>query len=118
MKRYELPNLGGLNFVVEHALEGGVNASPAGPPRQEPELRAARPEVAASRLSPFPVSNNNNTGENDMITALGFGLMFLIVTLILLRRISPLVAFVTLPVIASALAGFGLGKSASSSPRG
>ena len=53
-----------------------------------------------------------------MITALGFGLMFLIVTLILLRRISPLVAFVTLPVIASALAGFGLGKSASSSPRG
>ena len=23
-----LPNLGGLNFVVEHALEGGVNASP------------------------------------------------------------------------------------------
>ena len=29
-----------------------------------------------------------------MITALGFGLMFLIVTLILLRRISPLVAFV------------------------
>ena len=52
-----------------------------------------------------------------MITALGFGLMFLIVTLILLRRISPLVAFVTLPVIASALAGFGLGKSASSSPR-
>jgi CitMHS family citrate-Mg2+:H+ or citrate-Ca2+:H+ symporter len=45
-----------------------------------------------------------------MITALGFGLMFLIVTLILLRRISPLVAFVTLPVIASALAGFGLGE--------
>ena len=28
VKRYELPNLGGLNFVVEHALEGGVNASP------------------------------------------------------------------------------------------
>ncbi|MFP6850860.1 MAG: hypothetical protein VCA57_19445 [Pseudomonas sp.] len=26
--RYELPNLGGLNFVVENALEGGVNASP------------------------------------------------------------------------------------------
>lgn len=45
-----------------------------------------------------------------MITALGFGLMFLIVTLILLRRISPLVAFVTLPVIDSALAGFGLGE--------
>lgn len=45
-----------------------------------------------------------------MITALGFGLMLLIVTLILLRRISPLVAFVTLPVIASALAGFGLGE--------
>lgn len=45
-----------------------------------------------------------------MITALGFGLMFLIVTLILLGRISPLVAFVTLPVIASALAGFGLGE--------
>lgn len=45
-----------------------------------------------------------------MITALGFGLMFLIVTLILLRRISPLVAFVTLPVIVSALAGFGLGE--------
>lgn len=45
-----------------------------------------------------------------MITALGFGLMFLIVTLILLRRISPLVAFVTPPVIASALAGFGLGE--------
>ncbi|WP_296229482.1 CitMHS family transporter [uncultured Pseudomonas sp.] len=45
-----------------------------------------------------------------MITALGFGLMFLIVTLILLRRISPLVAFVTLPVIASALAGFGLSE--------
>lgn len=45
-----------------------------------------------------------------MITALGFGLMFLIVTLILLRRVSPLVAFVTLPVIASALAGFGLGE--------
>lgn len=45
-----------------------------------------------------------------MITALGFGLMFLIVTLILLRRISPLVAFVTLPVIASAIAGFSLGE--------
>ncbi|QTS85518.1 citrate transporter [Ectopseudomonas khazarica] len=41
-----------------------------------------------------------------MITALGFGLMFLIVTLILLRRVSPLVAFVTLPVIACAMAGF------------
>lgn len=42
-----------------------------------------------------------------MITALGFGLMFLIVTLILLRRITPLVAFVTLPVITSVIAGFG-----------
>jgi hypothetical protein len=28
VRRYELPNLGGLNFVVEDALEGGVNASP------------------------------------------------------------------------------------------
>lgn len=28
VKRYELPNLSGLNFVVENALEGGVNASP------------------------------------------------------------------------------------------
>lgn len=28
VRRYELPNLGGLNFVVENALEGGVNASP------------------------------------------------------------------------------------------
>ncbi|QNH07804.1 citrate transporter [Pseudomonas sp. B11D7D] len=45
-----------------------------------------------------------------MITALGFGLMFVIVTLILLRRISPLVAFVTLPVIACAIAGFGLNE--------
>ncbi|MFG0421194.1 AtuA-related protein [Ectopseudomonas khazarica] len=26
--RYALPNLGGFNFVVENALEGGVNASP------------------------------------------------------------------------------------------
>ena len=45
-----------------------------------------------------------------MITALGFGLMFVIVTLILMRRISPLVAFVTLPVIASVMAGFGLSE--------
>ncbi|SDE83009.1 hypothetical protein [Phytopseudomonas seleniipraecipitans] len=28
VRRYELPNLGGFNFVVENALEGGVNASP------------------------------------------------------------------------------------------
>ncbi len=25
--RYELPDLHGLNFVIEHGLEGGVNAS-------------------------------------------------------------------------------------------
>lgn len=29
VRRFELPNLGGFNFVVENALEGGVNASPA-----------------------------------------------------------------------------------------
>ncbi|MFP6850859.1 MAG: citrate:proton symporter [Pseudomonas sp.] len=45
-----------------------------------------------------------------MITALGFTLMFTIVTLILMRRISPLVAFVTLPVIACAMAGFAPGE--------
>lgn len=43
-----------------------------------------------------------------MITALGFTLMFTIVILILMRRITPLVAFVTLPVIACVMAGFGL----------
>lgn len=41
-----------------------------------------------------------------MITALGFTLMFVIVALILMRRITPLVAFTLLPVIACALAGF------------
>ncbi|KAB0551299.1 citrate transporter [Pseudomonas argentinensis] len=45
-----------------------------------------------------------------MITALGFTLMFSIVILILMRRITPLVAFVTLPVIACVMAGFGLGE--------
>lgn len=45
-----------------------------------------------------------------MITALGFTLMFAIVILILMRRITPLVAFVTLPVIACLMAGFGLGE--------
>lgn len=45
-----------------------------------------------------------------MITALGFALMFAIVILILMRRITPLVAFVTLPVIACLMAGFGLGE--------
>ncbi len=45
-----------------------------------------------------------------MITALGFTLMLTIVTLILMRRITPLVAFVTLPVIACVMAGFGLGE--------
>ena len=41
-----------------------------------------------------------------MITALGFTLMLVIVALILMRRITPLVAFTLLPVIACALAGF------------
>lgn len=45
-----------------------------------------------------------------MITALGFTLMLTIVILILMRRITPLVAFVTLPVIACVMAGFGLGE--------
>lgn len=27
VRRYELPNLGALNFVIEDALEGGVNSS-------------------------------------------------------------------------------------------
>ena len=45
-----------------------------------------------------------------MITALGFTLMFVIVALILMRRVTPLVAFVTLPVIACMLAGFGLAE--------
>ncbi|MNL61061.1 hypothetical protein D3C87_1849340 [compost metagenome] len=27
MTRYELPRLGALNFVIEDALEGGVNSS-------------------------------------------------------------------------------------------
>jgi len=36
--------------------------------------------------------------------------MLTIVTLILMRRITPLVAFVTLPVIACVMAGFGLGE--------
>lgn len=27
VQRYELPNLGALNFVIEDALEGGVNSS-------------------------------------------------------------------------------------------
>ena len=27
MTRYELPHLNGLNFVMQDALEGGVNAS-------------------------------------------------------------------------------------------
>nr|WP_288453764.1 citrate:proton symporter [uncultured Pseudomonas sp.] len=45
-----------------------------------------------------------------MITALGFTLMFAIVILILMRRITPLVAFATLPVIACLMAGFGLGE--------
>ena len=27
VKRYELPHLGGLNFVMQEALEGGVNGS-------------------------------------------------------------------------------------------
>ena len=29
VRRYELPNLMALNFVIENALGGGVNASPA-----------------------------------------------------------------------------------------
>ncbi|SDE82984.1 CitMHS family transporter [Phytopseudomonas seleniipraecipitans] len=45
-----------------------------------------------------------------MITALGFTLMFVIVALILMRRVTPLVAFVTLPVIACLIAGFGLSE--------
>ncbi|SHN10893.1 CitMHS family transporter [Phytopseudomonas punonensis] len=45
-----------------------------------------------------------------MITALGFTLMFTIVALILMRRVTPLVAFVTLPVIACVMAGFDLGE--------
>jgi CitMHS family citrate-Mg2+:H+ or citrate-Ca2+:H+ symporter len=43
-----------------------------------------------------------------MITALGFIMMFSIIALILVRRISPLVAFITFPIIASLLAGFDL----------
>ncbi|WP_462381431.1 CitMHS family transporter [Pseudomonas sp. Marseille-QA0892] len=43
-----------------------------------------------------------------MITALGFIMMLAIIALILVRRISPLVAFITFPIIACLLAGFGL----------
>ncbi|MCW1246557.1 citrate:proton symporter [Pseudomonas sp. SAICEU22] len=45
-----------------------------------------------------------------MITTLGFLMMLAIIGLILLRRISPVVAFTTLPVIVCLLAGFNLGQ--------
>ncbi|WP_434563514.1 citrate transporter [Pseudomonas sp. Z5-35] len=45
-----------------------------------------------------------------MITTLGFLMMLVIIGLILLRRISPVVAFTTLPVVACLLAGFNLGQ--------
>ncbi|MCM2459724.1 citrate transporter [Pseudomonas sp. CG7] len=45
-----------------------------------------------------------------MITTLGFLMMFAIIGLILLRRISPVVAFTTLPVVVCLLAGFNLGQ--------
>ncbi|BBP59609.1 citrate:proton symporter [Pseudomonas sp. St316] len=45
-----------------------------------------------------------------MITTLGFLMMFVIIGLILLRRISPVVAFTTLPVVVCLLAGFNLGQ--------
>ncbi|WP_027350909.1 CitMHS family transporter [Halotalea alkalilenta] len=41
-----------------------------------------------------------------MITALGFAMMFSIIALILLRKLSPIVAFSTLPIAAALLAGF------------
>ncbi|GGK00500.1 CitMHS family transporter [Pseudomonas matsuisoli] len=43
-----------------------------------------------------------------MITALGFIMMFSIIALILVRRISPLVAFITFPILACLIAGFDL----------
>lgn len=45
-----------------------------------------------------------------MITTLGFLMMLVIIGLILLRRISPVVAFTTLPVVACLLAGFNPGQ--------
>lgn len=42
-----------------------------------------------------------------MITALGFLMMLSIIVLILLRRISPVVAFTTIPVAICLMAGFG-----------
>jgi CitMHS family citrate-Mg2+:H+ or citrate-Ca2+:H+ symporter len=45
-----------------------------------------------------------------MITTLGFLMMLAIIGLILLRRISPVVAFTTLPVVVCLLAGFNLGQ--------
>ncbi|MBT2295890.1 CitMHS family transporter [Pseudomonas fluorescens] len=45
-----------------------------------------------------------------MITTLGFLMMLVIIGLILLRRISPVVAFTTLPVAACLLAGFNPGQ--------
>ena len=41
-----------------------------------------------------------------MITTLGFLMMLSIIVLILLRRISPVVAFTTIPVAICLLAGF------------
>lgn len=45
-----------------------------------------------------------------MITTLGFLMMLAIIGLILLRRISPVVAFTTLPVVVCLLAGFNLAQ--------
>lgn len=45
-----------------------------------------------------------------MITILGFTMMLVIIGLILMRRISPVVAFTTLPVAICLLAGFNLGQ--------
>lgn len=45
-----------------------------------------------------------------MITTLGFLMMLAIIGLILLRRISPVVAFTTLPVVVCLLAGFNPGQ--------
>ncbi|WP_420232380.1 CitMHS family transporter [Pseudomonas sp. ABY48] len=45
-----------------------------------------------------------------MITTLGLLMMLAIIGLILLRRISPVVAFTTLPVVVCLLAGFNLGQ--------
>ena len=107
VRRYVLPKLRALNFVLEGVLDGGVNESLGLDTHGKTLaflLLGLEVEVPAELAGSLALGNRSR----PMLALLGLLTIVVLLAAIISKRMSPLVALIAVPVVAALVGGFGL----------